>query len=218
MWSLWAGSAAAALLLADRWGRLRFTAASTEPATALEVFGAQAGQGPCQDVHAGGRVVIDADLSRVRAAARWPVFVPRALGLGYYSVHAFPLRRGGQVIGALGLLGDRPGGMTPGDVEIVQTLGDVVTTRLLHERAARRGGVLTGQPQEAWGSRAVIEQAKGALASVRGTTVDEALEAVRSHARRHRLRLGGVAAAVITDPTSTGIPAPGERLTGSWTC
>ena len=193
---------AAGLLLVDGHGDLQFMAASDEGSELLELFQVQAEEGPCQDCFRTGTPVVSADLRT--AGPRWPRFAPRAVAAGYRSVHAFPMRLRGEVIGALNLFGTTTGQMSPSDVRVVQALADIATIGLLQERTITRGVVLTTQLQAALTTRVVIEQAKGAIAQVRGGTVEEAFILLRAHARRHHRRLAEVARAVVTDPA--GVP------------
>jgi GAF domain-containing protein len=191
---------AAGLLLADPHGRLQLMAASDERAQMLELFQVQAHEGPCQDCFREGVPVVNADLAT--ASHRWPRFAPRAVEAGYRSVHAFPLRLRDQVIGALNLFGTQVGDMDPTDVGVVQSLADVATIAILVERSIRSNEILTEQLQGALNSRVVIEQAKGMLAQIHGSTIDEGFERLRSYCRSHQARLSEVAHAVVTDPTS----------------
>lgn len=193
---------AAGLLLVDGRGDLQFMAASDEDSELLELFQVQSEEGPCQDCFRTGVPVVSADLRA--APPRWPRFAPRAVAAGYRAVHAFPMRLRGEVIGALNLFGTRPGRMAPGDVRVVQALADITTIGLLQERTITRGALLTAQLQEALTTRVVIEQAKGAIAQVRGVTVEEAFTLLRAHARRHHLRLADLAQSVVADPA--GMP------------
>lgn len=195
-----ASAAAAGLLLADHKGRLQLMAASSEEARTLEIFQAQTVEGPCQDCFHQGEPVVNADLTA--ASDRWPRFAPRAVEAGFRSVHAFPMRLRGQVIGALNMFGTQPGRMEPEDARVVQALADIATIGLLQERAVRHGEVLTEQLQTALNSRIGIEQAKGALAQIHDCTPDEAFTLLRDWARRHHQRLADVAYGVINDPTS----------------
>lgn len=189
------------LLLADQRGRLEFMAASDENVKLLELFQVQNQEGPCLDAFRSGTPVVNADLSE--AKARWPRFAPRAVQAGFRSVHAFPLRLRAERIGAMNVFSASIGGrLAETDVQIVQALADVASIGLLQERAIKRRELLTEQLQGALNSRITIEQAKGALAQARGISVDEAFAVIRAHARNHNLRLGEVAQAVISDPTS----------------
>jgi hypothetical protein len=177
-------------------------AASDERTELLELFQVQSHEGPCQDCFLKAVPVVNADLRQ--ATDRWPQFAPRAVAAGFRSVHAFPMRLRQDVIGALNLFGTDVGRMEPADVRTVQALADVATIGLLQERAVQRGVVLTEQLQGALNSRVIIEQAKGAIAQMRGCSVDEAFTLLRGYCRNNNLRLSAVAHAVVTDPL--GIP------------
>ena len=193
-------AASAGLLLVDPHGQLQFMAASRESVKLLELFQIQNQEGACMDCFRGGAPVVNTDLTR--AEARWPLFAPRAVAAGFRSVHAFPLRHRKTVIGALNLFSTDTGQLEPVDVRIIQALADIATIGLLQERTIHDGEILTEQLQGALNSRITVEQAKGALATTHGIDVDAAFELMRGYARRNHHRLGDVARAVLTDPTS----------------
>jgi GAF domain-containing protein len=195
-----ASVSAAGLLLADVDGKLRFMAASDERTYLLELVQVQADQGPCRDCFRTGEPVMEGNLTS--GGDRWPDFTPRAIAAGFSSVHAFPLRLRGEVIGALGLFNSSSRTPTPAYARVVQALADMATIALLQERAIRRGEMLSEQLQGALNSRIVIEQAKGAIAQLYGVTVDDAFGMLREYVRRNRLRLTDVARTVITDPVN----------------
>ena len=180
----------------------------------LELFQLQAEEGPCRDCFRFGAPVINSDLSR--AAGRWPRFAPEAVAARYNAVHAFPLRHRDTVIGALNLFSTAAGRIEADDLKIIQALADVATIGLLQQRALAHSEILTEQLQGALNSRVTIEQAKGALARMRGVSVDEAFTLMRDHSRRHHLRLTDLALAVVTTPPAIpSSPAhPPLNLTG----
>jgi GAF domain-containing protein len=193
-------SSAAGLLLADEHGQLQFMAASDERTHLLELFQVQAVEGPCQDSYRLGTPVVNADLTR--AQDRWPQFTPRALAAGFRSVHAFPLRLRHQVIGALNMFGTEEGDLDPADIRVIQALADIATIGLLQERAVKEATILSEQLQGALQSRVSIEQAKGALAQIRGVGVDDAFDLMRRFARNNNRRLSAVARDVVLDPSN----------------
>src|SRR5579883_3169222 len=99
----------AGLMLADQRGGLRLLASSSERARLLEVFEIQNEQGPCTECFRTGQPVSEDDLDA--HPDRWPVFSARARGLGFRSAHALPMRCRHQVIGALNLFRQAPGGL-----------------------------------------------------------------------------------------------------------
>jgi GAF domain-containing protein len=182
-------------MLTDQTGRLRFMAASTPNAEALELIQLQNFEGPCLDCFTRGEPVVNADLAH--AAPRWPNFAPRAIELGYQSVHAFPMRLREHIIGALNLFGSTDALFDAADVRVVQALADVATIALMQERTIRRAEELTEQLQSALTSRIVIEQAKGAVAALEGITTEDAFEILRNRARSSQKRLVDVAQDVL---------------------
>ncbi len=198
---------AAGLVLANERNQLQFMAASQESVKLLELFQLQAEEGPCLDCFRYGAPVANADLAR--AAERWPRFAPEAVRAGYRAVHAFPLRHRNKVIGALNLFSTSEGRIDANDGKVIQALADVATIGLLQQRAIAHGEILTEQLQVALRSRVTIEQAKGALARMRGVSVDEAFTLMRTHARQNHLKLTDLALTVVHDPsiqpTLTGV-------------
>jgi len=71
---------------------------------------------------------------------------------------------------------------------------DVTERRSAQDRLAE----LNAQLETALTSRVIIEQAKGMLAERRGTSVEEAFQLLRKHARDHNASLQDVATAVVT--------------------
>ena len=194
-------ASAVGLLLADSRGNLQFMAASDENVKLLELFQIQNDEGPCLDAFDTAQPVVNANLRE--ASALWPRFAPRAAAAGFRSVHAFPLRLRGEVIGALNVFGSDVGtSFDDADAQIVQALADVAAIGLLQERAIRRGEVLTEQLQGALNSRIVIEQAKGAVAQANNVNVDEAFTMIHDYARRTNRRLSDLVHAIVTDPNS----------------
>lgn len=194
------GTAAVGLLLADHRGHLQFMAASEESARLLELFALQNDEGPCRDCYTRGEPVMAADLTLMHR--RWPVFTPRALAAGFRSVSAIPMRHHQTVIGTLNLFDRRLDPFTSEDVRVVQALANVATIGILQEKAVRSGEVLTEQLQSALNSRITIEQAKGALAQLRGVDVDTAFGLLRDYCRNNHLKLSDVARLIVSDPSA----------------
>ena len=190
------GAAAVGLVLSDHRGRVRFMAASNESGRMLELLQIQSSEGPCLDCLATGVPVVNADLGR--ASDRWPLFARRAREAGFQSVHAFPMRLRGTVIGALNLFGSEDSRFADEEARVVQALADVATIAILHERNLAQAQLLTEQLQGALNSRIVIEQAKGALAQAEGSSPAEAFEQLRARARAERRRLVDVAQEVLS--------------------
>jgi GAF domain-containing protein len=189
---------AVGLMLADLKGDLHFVAASQEAAAMLELFQIQNHEGPCLDAFRTGTMVTSDSLTHEQD--RWPRFAPRAVAIGFGAVLAIPMRLRDDVIGALNVFTPDGRQLDRSDLAIVRALADVATISLLQERAIRRGELLAEQLQLALTARVIIEQAKGAIAQAQRTTPDHAFQILRSHARRHQVKITDLARICVTDP------------------
>jgi hypothetical protein len=187
---------AAGFLLADPLHRLRLLAATSEEARDLELFQLQADEGPCVDCYATGQPVSVADIRG--ATERWPRFVRAAVGAGFASVHAVPMRAAGIVLGALGLFGAHAGELTEADLAVGQTLTHIACVAILQERPPTPSTVMP-QLRSALTSRVIVEQAKGFLHQMLDVSVEEAFHLLRTYARDSGEHLTDVARKLMTD-------------------
>lgn len=187
---------AAALLLADPLHQLRLLAATSEQARELELFQLQADEGPCVDCYATGQPVSIADIQP--AIDQWPRFVPAAVGAGFASVHAVPMRAAGIVLGALGLFGARTGELDEADLLVGQTLAHIACVAILQEHPPTPLTV-TPQLRSALTGRVVVEQAKGLLREMLDVSVEEAFSLLRSYARDSGEHLTDVSRRLMSD-------------------
>jgi len=169
---------AAGLMLVAPDGELRVVVSSSEAMRILELFELQSQEGPCLDCYRTGLPVVNQDLATVDG--RWPRFRDEALGAGFQSVHALPMRLRGQVIGALNMFHIEPGEMRHADVEAAQALN----------------------------SRILIEQAKGMVSARLGLDMEGAFKVLRNHTRNHNLKLHDVAQSVIDGSLPSGALDP----------
>lgn len=188
--------AAAGLMLASADGELRVLASSSEAMRILELFEAQADEGPCIDAYRSGLPVVN--VTTYDADSRWPRFAPKAADAGFRSIHALPMRLRGESIGALNLFQSDEGQLDDADLAAAQALAAVATITILAHRAALDAQVRNEQLTQALNTRVVIEQAKGVVAERAGLDMEEAFTRLRRHARQHNLRLTDVAHAVST--------------------
>lgn len=186
--------AAAGLFLIDQ-GR----AASDERAAGLELTEEGPGLECCQ----AGEPVAVPDLTT--AAGRWPRFTAAARGAGYASVHAVPLRRRSEVIGALTLLRTETGELEKSDARVAQAMADIATIGILQARTIRRHETLSAQLQHALNSRVIIEQAKGVLAERLGLNMAAAFTALRNYARSHNARVSELALSIVDGKFDTNL-------------
>jgi len=190
-------SDAGGLMIADPAAQdvsLELVVSTNEEAGFVEVNQLNAGSGPCIDCYTTGKPVSVRDIAA--DPERWPGFRESALENGFRSMHAFPMRLRGTVIGAMNLFSTRPGVLSTRDITVGQALADVATIGILQERSIRDQTVVTAQLQRALDSRVVIEQAKGVIAHSTGADMNEAFAMLREYARSHGRRLSEVASEV----------------------
>lgn len=187
--------AATGILLADADLPLRVVAASSEQARLLELFQLQGDEGPCLEAFRSGEPVAHADLRE--ALERWPMFTPYAVGAGYSSVYAIPLRLRGNVIGALNLFRAEPGTLDDDDLALAHALADLASIAILQAAAATEARERDTQLQHALDSRIVIEQAKGMIATHAHIDMDASFDRMRSRARRLNTKLTDVATLIV---------------------
>jgi len=201
--------AAAGLMLVAPEGDLRVVASSSEAMRMLELFELQSQEGPCLDCYRTGEPVLNRDLTAVDV--RWTSFAPVALGAGFKSVYALPMRLRGAVIGAANLFRTEEGPLSDPDVVVGQALADVATIAILQQRSMLETRVVNEQLNRALNSRVVIEQAKGIVAERLGLDMEHAFHLLRNHARNHNLRLSDVASGVIDGTRDVGDLDPSRR-------
>jgi transcriptional regulator with GAF, ATPase, and Fis domain len=160
-----------------------WAAVSTPGAVDLGIREVQLQGGPCLDAGTSARTVTATGL--VDLATRWPSFAVSMADAGCGSVLAAPLRRHGEIIGALGLYRRSETPFTAEEDAFALAFADVVANLVagtggpsVSELAARCEGAL--------GGRIVIEQAKGVLAQRHGLSMAEAYDLMlRSWAGGH---------------------------------
>ena len=186
---------AAGVMLTAPGGELQYLASSSDSMRILELFQIQANEGPCVDCVRDGLPIINLELTS--PDERWPRFAPRAIELGFHSVHCLPMRLRGRTIGALNLFRNEMGTLNDEDVIIAQGMADVSTIAILQHRSSLDATTLNDQLSRALNSRIIIEQAKGMVSESTQCTMDEAFERLRAHARNHNLGLTVVATSIV---------------------
>lgn len=178
-------SAAAVLVSSD--GVLDVLAASSHRVEDLEVHQAQAVEGPCVDCLASGETHTEVGAEAI--ARRWPTVGPLIVAAGYRTVHASPLTWHGVAFGALNLFDEAEwGDQERATTASAQALADAATL-LIVAGGADDAGLAEGL-RDALAARAILEQAKGALAHHRRLAMAAAFEALKEFAAEEGLPLG----------------------------
>ncbi len=102
-------ASAAGIMLAEPNGELSLVASTSERGRLVEMMQLSSGNGPCVESFATGDVVEVQDVATV--AESWPEFAAEAIGQGFHSVHAVPLKLRGTVIGTLNLFRNEVGAL-----------------------------------------------------------------------------------------------------------
>jgi GAF domain-containing protein len=162
----------------------------------MEVFQLESHSGPCVEAVRTGEPVSVTDLEHLRR--RWPAFARATEGVGFSAVYALPMRLREEKIGALNLFNSTQPVLSEFDHRLAQALADVATIGILQHRMVSRSSVLVEQLQLALNTRITVEQAKGVIAEFGGVDMGLAFDAIRSYARRNRLKLSSVAESLIS--------------------
>jgi hypothetical protein len=188
-------------MLVDSNGDLQLMTSTSEGADLVEVMQLTAAAGPCIQCFSTGEAVSVPDITA--AEHKWPVFAQAALGRGFRSAHATPMRLRGQVIGTMNLFSIKQGALSARDAALAQALTDAATIGILQERVISEGEILAEQLHRALDSRVLIEQAKGIISHSLDVDMDDAFAYLRAHARTHNLTLRAVAEALSDRTLST---------------
>ena len=163
----------------------------------LEVDGIQyaIGDGPCLDAYRNQR---ENRVTLGEAMDRWPAFTTLAREHGFRSLLAVPLVAGGEALGALNLYAREPGVFDDMDTTLVRMAAQRCADTVAAAQEIIGARALAAQLEQAMGSRAVIEQAKGVLMGLRGITEHEAFEIIRSHSQNRNIKVRDLAQRIVT--------------------
>jgi signal transduction protein with GAF and PtsI domain len=172
------------------------TAAYTTART-LEIDSLQyaAGDGPCLDAFRHQR---ENSVNLAEAMERWPTFAEQAAGYGYESLLAVPLVSGGEALGALNLYAQRAGAFDEFDASVVRMAAHRCADTVAAAQEIMGARALATQLEQAMGSRAVIEQAKGILIGIRGISEHEAFEILRTESQNRNVKVRDLAGRIVT--------------------
>ena len=142
--------------------------------------------------------------STVRVTVReamelWPDFTRAAQADGVRAFLACPLVVDGQQFGALNLYSRSHDGFDDDDEGLAVLVGRIASGLVAGQLRQHRSATLVSQLEEAIASRAVIEQAKGAIAVVRQVTPDEAFGVLRTVSQDTNVKLREVAARTLRE-------------------
>ena len=151
-------------------------------------------EGPCLDCLREGSAMRSRDLG---ADHRFPSYGPRAAELGAASALSLPLAADGRTVGALNLYSRTPDAFDAEVLAVGELLAAHAALAISAAQAYYSSRDLADQMRQALDSRAVIEQAKGALAAQQQVSTDEAFRLLVELSQRSNRKLREVAQAVV---------------------
>jgi GAF domain-containing protein len=199
----------AAVCLLDEGGRVRTVAASDEAIHRIESLQQTLGEGPCVQVAENDVAVLVEDLGD--EGGRWPGFESAAGLAGMASTACLPVRGGGALVGVLCLFRRRPDGFAVEELTVAELFTHLAAALVVADRRCARSQEVIEQLEYALTNRVIIEQAKGMLAVRFATSVDDAFELMRRHARSTNQRVEAVARQVLAGHITEGRPTEAER-------
>jgi hypothetical protein len=164
-------ASAAAILVVDD-GQLALLSASTHRAAELEMLQTQELQGPCVETIETGHLSTGVGDEMVD---RWDNVGQAILDAGFVSVHAFPMRWHGQVLGGFNLFRSADDEQSDDTEQIGQAFADVATLVVVRASEIPVDQV-AARIHEAVAARSVVEQAKGVLAYLHHVDMQGAYE------------------------------------------
>jgi hypothetical protein len=162
-------------------------------ATVLEDLQDLVGQGPC--LHAYRQQTPTTTAVRDQPDPRWPEFSRAAWhNVGALTVHAFPMRPGGDVLGVLAVY-LLPSGRPAQSDEAAQFLADAIGAALVRDPVAQDG---SSRDDGMWSARAEVHQATGMVIAQLHLQPDDALAILRAHAYANDTTLADIAHQIVT--------------------
>ena len=174
-----------------------FTSAWTDERTlAVDRDQYDVDDGPCLEAY---RTETCVRVTVAEAMEAWPDFTRAAQADGVLAFLASPLVVDGTRFGALNLYSRSRDGFDDGDEALAALIGRIASGLVAGQLRQHRSATLISQLEEAIASRAVIEQAKGAIAVVRQVTPDEAFAVLRGVSQDTNVKLREVAARTLRE-------------------
>ena len=181
-------------LLVD--GRPSTVAYTTVATLDIDAVQYQLDEGPCLDA-ARLRTEVIASLAGGEADVRWPRFAEAVRRDGVQSLMALPLLSGEECVGALNLYGRAAQAFQSFEASVARTAASRAADAIVAVTALDGAQRLAGQLEQAMASRAVIEQAKGALMAVRGIDEHAAFEWLREISQTRNVKVRDLAGQVL---------------------
>jgi hypothetical protein len=174
--------------------------ASGELSAWVEELQFSLGEGPCFDAFTDDRPVLVADLvdDDSLETRRWPVFARAAEHAGVRAIFALPMRVGSQMMGAIDLIRDSPGGLSEPQLALARdtaaSAAQALVSQLVDEDAVEfRDSEVDGSSY-----RFQVHQAVGMVRVQLGVSAADALARLRARAFAEERAISDMAGDVVT--------------------
>lgn len=148
------------------------------------------GRGPCVDaLKTGDAHYFDGTV----VEPRWRQFAETAGDAGIYSVLSFPLKAGGESLGALNFYSEQRDALRPGQREEGWVFASQAAVTLANAKAFEARSMEIEQLREGLQTRTMIGQATGLLMAQEGLTSDEAFQKLVHVSQNANIKLRDVA-------------------------
>ncbi len=154
--------------------------ASDAAAARLDELQFDLGEGPCWEVLATGRPVLERDI-RTSIRGAWPAFTEAARDLPVRGMYAFPLAIGRLNVGVIDLYSDKPADLRDSRQRDAEALASIAARQILRELVMRSGDDNNDDPGSEF-SRRTIHQATGMVLAQLNVSADDAALILRAHA------------------------------------
>ncbi len=163
----------------------------------------EAGEGPCLEAAATGRIVrVDVQT----AHRRWPAFTRGAAAAGVGSYLSAPLAVDTQHAGSLNLYGMHTHGFREVEEALLKLYVTAVEGALRATARYLTARKLAHDLNAALVSRAVIDQAKGIVMGARGLSADQAFQVLVDLSQRENVKLHVLAERFVADAVASPRP------------
>ena len=195
----------ASVTLIER-GRPATVGSTNAMAEALDAAQYSAREGPCLSAAEQRRVV---RIDDVEHDERWPKFSASARANGVASSLSLPLVLSGDTtFGGLNLYGEVVAGFSDHDEQLCQTFAVQASIVVANAQAYWAAIELSANLSKAMQTRAVIEQAKGALMSSHRIDADAAFDLLRQRSQHSNRKLRDVAGDILGESIHGGGDGP----------
>ncbi|MFL6238593.1 MAG: GAF and ANTAR domain-containing protein [Actinomycetes bacterium] len=163
---------------------------SGDTALALDERQYELERGPCVDAATSGQMIVVEDTDN---ETRWPQYAKTAYERGVRSSLSVPLPIQRDLTGALNFYATEPDGFDEHDVDLAQTFAGHAAVAVANAHLYEATAALAEQMQQAMGTRAVIEQAKGIIMRDRGCSAEDAFNVLVRRSQESHVKLRDVA-------------------------